>query len=125
MIAVVNVVLDEADRNSVFRNRLEGALGIAAPLSSVREGELAGTARRRGRRAPALLDPIELARQSEQELRDQLSRLGIEQLRDIVAQYGMDPGKLVMKWKHLDRITNRIVELAIARARKGEAFREG
>ncbi|WP_162527293.1 hypothetical protein [Sphingomonas solaris] len=49
--------------------------------------------------------------------------LGHEQLLDIVAEFGMDPGKLVMKWKDRDRVADRIVETAIARATKGDAFR--
>jgi hypothetical protein len=47
---------------------------------------------------------------------------GLEQLKDIVADYGMGPGKLVMKWKTPDRIIGRIVELSLARAVKGDVF---
>jgi hypothetical protein len=43
-------------------------------------------------------------------------------LRDVVADYGMDPGKLVMKWRDADRIVDRIVEVARGRAQKGSAF---
>jgi hypothetical protein len=56
-------------------------------------------------------------------LRLDLSALNIEQLKDVVAQHGMDPGKLVMKWKDPARIIDRIVELAMARSTKGDAFR--
>jgi hypothetical protein len=64
-----------------------------------------------------------LARQGEEVLRAQLKTLDIEKLRDIVAQYGMDPGKLVMKWKDPARVVERIVEVALSRATHGEAFR--
>jgi hypothetical protein len=50
-----------------------------------------------------------------------MSAISLEQLRDIVAQYGMDPGKLVMKWKDSKRVMDRIVELALVRATKGDA----
>ena len=43
----------------------------------------------------------------------------LEELKEVVADYGMDPGKLVMKWKNVDRIVDRIVELSLARAQKG------
>jgi hypothetical protein len=56
-------------------------------------------------------------------LRSELSSLDIEQLKDVVAQYGMDPGKLVMKWKDAARIIDRIVELSLTRSTKGDAFR--
>jgi hypothetical protein len=35
----------------------------------------------------------------------------------------MDPGKLVIKWKKAERIIDRIVEISMARAQKGDAFR--
>ena len=47
----------------------------------------------------------------------------VEELKDIVADHGMDPGKLVMKWKSPDRIIDRIVEISVGRTRKGDAFR--
>jgi hypothetical protein len=56
-------------------------------------------------------------------LRARLAGLSIEQLRDIVAEHGMDPGKLVIKWKSADRIIDGIVEMSMARAQKGDAFR--
>ena len=49
--------------------------------------------------------------------------LTLDQLRDIVAQYGMDPSKLVMKWKDPERVMDQIVELALTRSIKGDAFR--
>jgi hypothetical protein len=66
---------------------------------------------------------VEVARQGDEVLREKLRALTLDQLRDIVAEYGMDSGRLVMKWKDIDRVTERIVELALARAIKGDAFR--
>jgi hypothetical protein len=74
------------------------------------------------RRAPAVLDPVQLARQGEPALRTGLSKLKLEQLKDIVADYGMDSGKLVLKWKTPERIIDRIVEVSLSRIRKGEGF---
>jgi hypothetical protein len=118
---LVRAIADEADRNADFRARIERALGV--DNSRVSTTVVTETKRRGGRRTPAVLDPIELARHGEDSLRAQLAGLDIERLRDIVAQYGMDPGKLVMKWKDSDRVINRIVEIALARATKGDAFR--
>ncbi len=122
--ALVSAVTEEADRNEAFKASLERALNIDYGARGARQ--VAGTTegpRKGRRRAPAVLDPVELARQGEDVLRAQLSTLNLEQLRDIVAQYGMDPGKLVMKWKDTSRVMNRIAELALARATKGDAFR--
>ncbi len=80
--------------------------------------------RRGGRRTPAVLDPIALAAEGEPALRGRLENLDLERLLDIVAQFGMDPGKLVMKWRDPERVIDRIVELSLARATKGDAFRK-
>jgi hypothetical protein len=53
-----------------------------------------------------------VARQGEEALRQGLAALSLEQLKDVVADYGMDPGKLVMKWKTPLRIIDRIVEFS-------------
>ena len=64
-----------------------------------------------------------MARLGENELRSKLAGLSVDQLKDIVAEFGMDPGKLVIKWKNADRIIDRIVEISMPRAQKGDAFR--
>ena len=66
---------------------------------------------------------MEGARAGEEALRARLGELSVEQLKDIVADYGMGPGKLVTKWKTADRIIDRIVEISLARSQKGDAFR--
>jgi hypothetical protein len=43
----------------------------------------------------------------------------VDQLQDIVSEYGMDPGRVVAKWKS----SERIAETVVARAQKGNAFR--
>ena len=59
----------------------------------------------------------------EDALRTKLASLSVEQLKDIVAEFGMDPGKLVIKWKTADRIIERIVETSMSRFQKRVAFR--
>lgn len=118
LIALATSIADEAERNPKFREHIENALGSISHsrmLTEVRP--------KRGRRTAAVLDPVELARQSEDELRKHLEELDLDQLRDIIAQYGMDPSKLVMKWKDRLRIINRIIEVSVGRATKGDAFR--
>jgi hypothetical protein len=113
---LVRAIVEETEKNSEFSKRIEEALGLQEkapkPVGS----------RATHRRAPAVLDPVELARRGEPTLRANLAQLNLEQLKDIVADYGMDPGKLVLKWKTTDRIINRIIEVAIGRAKKGEGF---
>lgn len=136
------VVAAEAEANDTFRKKLEDLLmpatnavksskssassarGRSSNAKGTREGLAeAPTARRGNRRPPAALDPVSLARDDRKKLQSELSKLDHEKLLDVVAEYGMDPGKLVMKWKDDDRIIERIVEVSIARATKGDAFR--
>ena len=126
---LAKVISDEADRNPEFEDRVREALGLSATdvkHSGSRKrtsAESTGPARGRNRRTPAVLDPIEIVQESEQVLCEQLSHLTVEQLKDIVADHGMDPSRLVMKWRIRDRIVNHIVEMANSRSRKGDAFR--
>lgn len=126
---LAKAVSDEAERNPEFAERLGTILRYQTTNTSLRSASRSRTAvptensKRGNRRAPAILDPVSLAAQGEEAVRSQLAPLDLEQLRDIVAEYGMDPGKLVMKWKTPERVIDKIVEISLARARKGDAFR--
>ncbi len=121
---LVRIIADEADHNPEFSLRLANALGLSEKIAPLRSlGSAQERSRPKNRRPSAVLDPVELARSGAQELRVRLSQLSLEQLKDIVADYGMDPGKLVMKWKDPERIIERIAEISVARAQKGDAFR--
>ena len=116
---LATAVAKEAAQNPQFARRLGE---ILEPASSQPPRRV--TPRRSvHRRSPAVLDPVALAKDGEDALRLQLSSLDLEQLRNIVAEHGMDQGRLVMKWKTPARVINKIVEIAIGRARKGDAFR--
>lgn len=112
---LLTIVIEEAERNAEFASRMEGAIGLKKSANR-------GKARSVRRRNPAVLDPIQLAREGEATLRTQLGVLSLEQLKDVIADYGMDFGQLVRKWKRPERIINRIVEVSLGRAKKGEGF---
>lgn len=83
-------------------------------------------AARSGRRSPGPLDPFAVyADTGESGLRQALATLDLEQLRDLVAEHGMDHDRLAMKWKSPDRVIGRIVERVEAVSSKGFAFRRG
>lgn len=75
------------------------------------------------RRAPAAIDPFAIHRADPTALRPALDDLDIEQLKDVVAQYGMDARRLALKWKSRDRLIDLIEEVVDHRSRKGDAFR--
>lgn len=111
---LLDVVLQEIDANPEFAVRIEAA------LAQPRQPE----SKRSNRRAQAVIDPFTLfADGGDSGLRTSLSPLSVEQLKDIVAQHGMDRTKLAMKWKTPDRLIDLIVETVEARSRKGDAFR--
>lgn len=120
-------VAEQAVRDPDFAAKLEDIMGagrVGTPLGPRARPARAEGARKGGRRAAAMLDPVDLVRAGPDRLREALGPLELAQLLDIVAEYGMDPGKLVMKWKDRDRIIDRVVETATARATKGDAFRQ-
>ena len=71
-----------------------------------------------------MLDPLQLFSDGEDRLREGLADLSSEQLKDIVAEHGMDARKLAMRWKSRDRLEELIVTTVQARLTKGSAFRE-
>ena len=129
LIRIIKAVIKEAERNPDFEIALNEALGTSSSknnqIKRSHSVDSAGLGKRaKNRRAPALLDPVQLIRDGEATLRAALRGMSLDQLRDIVAEYGMDTSKLVMKWVDSERVEDRIVEIATARARKGDAFRK-
>lgn len=115
--SIFAAVIEEARANPDFARRLENALGAIPPP--------AGPARapRRHRRPPGPFDPYAVYDQGEVELRRRLDALEIEELKNMVAEHGMDASKLALKWKSPDRLVELIVMSVAARAHKGDAFR--
>lgn len=117
--AIMAVILDEVRKNPDFAAKLGNAVGEEKPAVQFQQTRT----KRSRRRSPAAFDPIAAYDDGENVLRQKLEPLNLEQLRDIVAEYGMDPGKLVMKWKTAARVIDHIVETSAKRACKGGAFR--
>jgi hypothetical protein len=107
--------------------RLTNSLADLAEALLGGEGKAVKTrtpAGRRARREPGPWDPFTVyAEHGEQGLRDQLGTLELEQLRNIVAEHGMDTDRLAMKWRDPERVIGRIVDRVVDRAAKGEGFR--
>jgi hypothetical protein len=137
--ALFDLIRDEAKRSAEFRNRLETLLDAkgqsrrsATPITpaaqtSAKQSSTGGAVpqgnKRGNRRPPALVDPIAESDRGEEYLRGKLAALTLEQLRDVIADFRMDPSKLVMKWKDRDRVIDHIVTTALNRRQKGDAFR--
>jgi hypothetical protein len=139
--AVLAVVIDRAVADAEFAEALLGALrGPGAPQGAPQpEGTeslasnvgrqrkdrttgRSGVSRGSRRRSPGPFDPFLAYQAGETELRRTLATCDLEQLRDIVAEHGMDYDRLALKWKSPDRLIDRIVETVSTRSRKGQAF---
>lgn len=128
---LVKVVSAEADRNPAFAAEINEALGLAVSGATKKakkdqktfESDSGELKRPKNRRSPALVEPVKMVKEGEHILRAELQKLDLEQLRDVVAENGMDTGRLVMKWINRERVIERIVEMALSRSQKGDAFR--
>lgn len=108
-------VLAELEANPGFELRVARVLQSPGAEAEPRKSR---------RRERAVLDPISILKtDGEARLREQLAALDLEKLKDIVSEYGMDTGKLVMKWRKPERIVAHIIAISETRARKGDAFR--
>lgn len=115
---VFDEILAEVRRDPGLAQRIERALGEAK-----RQHPRSG--RPSHRRQPGPVDPFAVHESGgQQKLRLELEQLDVEQLKDIVAEHGMDRTKLAMKWKTPGRLIELIVETVVARAKKGDAFRQ-
>ena len=115
-----SVIIDEAEKNDEFAKSLykifQNSEERIKPVTS-KESK-----RSPKRRDKAILDPIKLAEDNEL-TKDILAELTEKELKDIIADYGMDSAKLAMKWKDKERLIQLILESAFRRASKGDAFR--
>lgn len=123
--ALFREVLAEAEANPSFAKRISEALGEDdRPSSGERDSVRPQGQRRSNRRTPGILDPFTTYQHGgEPGLREALSGLDLERLKDIVAEHRMDPSTLAMKWRTPERVIDLIVSTVASRDRKGYAFR--
>jgi hypothetical protein len=124
---------DRSDRLKELAEKLRGTrrpvarkATTAAPAKAAKAAPIkaAPTKRVAGQRRVSPWDPIPVFRDGgESGLRDRLSELDTEQLKDMIAAGGMDSSGLAAKWRSRDRLTNLIVDRVQGRATKGRAFR--
>ena len=132
--ALMDVVIGEMRANSAFAERVGAVLDPPPSEPAAQHAKESrpraprppaaeGAAKRGNRRAASLVDPLTAIQSGQQQLRNQLAPLDLEQLRDVMADYRMDPSKLAMKWKDRERVIDHIVATAVERGQKGDAFR--
>ncbi len=116
----LNVVVAAAEGDAEFAKK---AIEAIKSVNRKEQNRRTAKGHPQNRRPPGSLDPYEIYRAGGvSELRARLSILEIEELKDIVAEHGMDRSKLAMKWKTTERLVDLIVDTVQQRAHKGEAF---
>lgn len=110
---VFEVIIKEVKTNEEFAKKIEAALEKEAVEIK---------AKRRGRQ-PALINPNIVVERGEDILKEELEKLEVAQLKDVICQYTMDPAKLTSRWKSKEKLMNYITEVTLARNKKGDAFR--
>ena len=118
---ISNVISEEIQCNPKFAEKISEVIALAKTDeefdSASREKPI-----RRNRRNPARLDPFVLLKDGETALLEGLRGLSVEELKDIIAAYGMDPTKLAMKWKSREKLEQHIIEVTIRKSGQGDAF---
>jgi len=114
--AAFNELLAEIERNDHLREKLTSILTDSKELA-------AALPKKSARRQPGRFDPMALHREHPEELPRRLEELTVEELKDMIAENGMDRTKLAMKWKAKDRLMQLIINTVESRAQKGDAFR--
>ena len=117
----MKIIIDEASKNKDFSERLQFFFYNDDVSNKTYCPET--SERPKNRRDKAVLDPIKLLMDNDTTLRQQLEKLSEKELKDIIAEYGMDQAKLAMKWKDKNRLIQLILDTASRRAAKGDAFR--
>lgn len=132
ILTLARLAADEMVRNTEFASAATAlSSSRTAPQAQATSdtptpptGTTAPTRRPRTARTPAVLDPFQILRSDGQDgLVTRLGGLDLEQLRDIIHQYGMDPDRRAMKWKTISKVRERIVERALSTSSRDNAFR--
>jgi hypothetical protein len=129
-VRLLRELAERAERDPAFGIQLaeavrsSGLLDIPSPQppASARKKPVNGT-KRQAATAFSLPDPFQVLRQhGENALRDQLARLDLASLRQIVRAHRLDPARISARWTATDRVITLIVDQVRARANLGRAF---
>jgi hypothetical protein len=132
LLSEIEQVFDGRHPGAAGRDRMaqdRGKPSTAAETDSSRSStvpaanEVEHPPRPKNRRKAAPFDPYVVYQEGEEALSRRLRDLDIEALRDMLAEFAMDPSKLAIKWKSIERITDHIISTVRARVTKGDAFR--
>ena len=113
--SVLDAVVDEAENNEDFASKLEQAF-TGNPSSKIKKERVR-------RRQKPVLNPLDMI-EDMNALDAKLHTLSVDQLKDIVSVYSMDPSRRALQWRKPERLIALILDVSQNRLAKGNAFRE-
>ena len=113
--SMFDAVIDEAENNEDFAGKLERAFTCNSS-SPVKKRKL-------HRRQKPVLNPLDMI-EDMHALDAKLHTLSVDQLKDIVSVYSMDPSRRALQWRKPERLIALILDVSQKRLAKGNAFRE-
>lgn len=113
------VIIEEINKNEEFSNKVKKILVENTKI----EKDKLKTKKKVLSEKDILINPYEILLEGTEVLENKLSKLELQDLKNIVEYYSMDPSKSFKRWRKKERFINFILEVSILRANKGNAFR--
>lgn len=111
---ISKVIQDEMTENEEFAKKMEEVLIPEMPTTEEKP-------KKKSKRNPAKIHPIRLWEEGEEKLRAELAKLDVEELKDVIVEYGWNERGL-MNIKKREKLEAVILERAKRIATRGDAF---
>lgn len=115
---IIEIILEEAKKNKDFEEALKGA------LYREKSDLVKAKTKCRIKRESAKINPLIEVEKGENDLRQKLEELNIQELKNVIYDYGLDNMKNSVRWKKKEKFVNLIIEMSKKKISKGNAFRE-
>lgn len=115
------VIIEEINKNEEFSNKVKK---ILVENIKIEKDKLKTKKKKKVlSEKDILINPYKILLEGTEFLENKLSKLELQDLKNIVEYYSMDPSKSFKRWRKKERFINLILEVSILRANKGNAFR--
>ena len=115
------VIIEEINKNEEFSNKVKK---ILVENIKIEKDKLKTKKKKKVlSQKDILINPYEILLEGTEVLENKISKLELQDLKNIVEYYSMDPSKSFKRWRKKERFINLILEVSILRANKGNAFR--
>lgn len=106
--SLFDLILEEAENNQDFKNKLDKVLDKSNPKKKCIKPRI---------------NPFEMIKAGEGELREALDDFSISELKDIIRFYGMDELNETSRWRKKERLINYILDSTLIMGRNKKIIR--